>query len=308
MGMSAARSASSNPLRPFGEALRVAFLGSEVWLDGCFPAVPMHGLIPERFQMTGTGDAERTLGAVDAFQPHIAVIFDPPSVPVDALPAVPGVTLGVLVAGVPEQGAARAMDSLDRLVSFTPALTGARIGSSEVWRAIPPPVSDLLYGEVHPLHRAPRAISIGRSSAHRETMLMPVKHHHDLLQVIHGVSGEPLGELLREYDVGVYVSSGTGGGFGHQVGVHLAAGHLLLSEDLAPAHGLERNIDYLHVGSPDGLVWVLDRLARFPEMHHRIRVRGRLKAEQYRASRIFSRLAHDLLADVAAFGVPGAWT
>jgi hypothetical protein len=31
-------------------------------------------------------------------------------------------------------------------------------------------------------------------------------------------------------------------------------------------------------------------------------VRGRLKAEQFRASRLFARLIHDLHLDVAAFG------
>ena len=84
--------------------------------------------------------------------------------------------------------------------------------------------------------------------------------------------------------------------------MHLAAGQLLLADTLVPAHGLERNIDYLHIDSPDGLVKHLDRLGRFPEMHHRVRVRGRRKAEQYRASRLFGRVLHDLVADVAAFG------
>jgi hypothetical protein len=51
---------------------------------------------------------------------------------------------------------------------------------------------------------------------------------------------------------------------------------------------------------------VLDRLGRFPEMHARVRVRGRLKAEQYRASRLFGRLMHDLRRDVAAFGGGGS--
>jgi hypothetical protein len=37
-------------------------------------------------------------------------------------------------------------------------------------------------------------------------------------------------------------------------------------------------------------------------MHQRVRVRGRLKAEQYRSSRVFARLVHDLVADVATFG------
>jgi hypothetical protein len=133
-------------------------------------------------------------------------------------------------------------------------------------------------------------------------MLLPAKHHCDLLQVLHGLSGAELVELLNDYDVGVYVGPEDGGGFGWQVGAHMAVGQLLISDRLMPSHGLEPNIDYLQVTSPDELVWVLERLGRFPEMHDAIRVRGRLKAEQYRASRMFARVSHDLLADVAAFG------
>jgi hypothetical protein len=302
MSSPAVRSATASPPPHAGEPVRVAFVGSRAWLDGCCPTAPTHGLAPASFETAPSADCERTRAAVDAFRPDVAVVFDPVSVPVEVLRALPGVTLGVLVGGAPQEHAASTLDCLDRLVSFDPALTGTSAGAGELWRAIPPPVSDLYYREVRPLHRAPRAMTIGRASEHREAMLISAKHHHDLLQVIHGVSGEMLGELLDECQVGVYVAPEPGGGFGQQVGLHLAAGQLLMSEELTPKHGLERDIDYLQFDSPDGLVWVLDRLGRFPEMYHRIRVRGRLKAEQYRASRVFARLAHDLLADVAAFG------
>jgi len=302
MSSPVAGSALSNPLRRFGEMTRAAFVGAPVWLDGCAPTQTVHGVMPERFAIFGESGAEPALTAIARFRPHVTVVFDPVSLPAEALSAIGGVTLGVLMDGLPDGGDSRRLQGIDRLVSFDPALTGASIGDSELWRAIPPPVSDLLFDEVRPLRRAPRAMSIGSSSAHRERMLLPAKHHHDLLQVIHGVSGEPLHELLAESDVGVFVAREPGGGFGLQVGMHLAAGHLLLAEALTPAHGLERNLDYLQFDSPEGLVSVLDRLARFPRMHERIRFRGRLKAEQYRASRMFGRLAHDLLSDVAAFG------
>lgn len=301
MSSPAARSVASVPLRRLGAPLRVAFLGPQVWLDACAPAEATRSMRVARFAFCGSVDAERVLGAATGFDPHVTVIFDPASVPASALPLVPGVSLGVLMGAAPEEGMLD-LDALDRVVSFVPALTGTQLGGTEVWRAICRPVSDALFADVRPLHHAPRVISIGRSSMHREQMLMPAKHHHDLLQVIHGVSGEPLRELLEECDVGVFVAGEPGGGFGQQVGTHLAAGHLLLAEHLTPAHGLERDIDYLHFDSPDGLVWVLDRLRRFPEMYQRVRHRGRLKAEQYRASRVFDRVVHDLLADVAAFG------
>lgn len=288
------------------EPVRVAFLGPEVWLDGCCPAAPAHGVIPARIDVGVGVDVDRVLSAARAFEPEVTVLFVPASLPSEALHELPGVTLGVLVEDELSPGLSGNACGVDRLVSFFPALTGSEVGGREVWRAVPPPVADGLFGEVRPLRREPLVMSVGRASYHREWMLMLAKHHYDLLQVVHGVSGEPLAELLREYDVGVHVSREPGGAFGHQVGMHLAAGHLLLTEAPTPAHGLERDIDYLHIDSPETLAWTLDRLGRFPEMYQRIRIRGRLKAEQYRASRLFRRIAHDVLADVNAFGSPRA--
>jgi hypothetical protein len=280
----------------------MAFIGDAVWLQGCAPPAT-NRVLRANWGRAGEGrEMERQLAALEEFQPHLTVIFDPACPPVETLGELPGLTLGVLVGSAPDGAAEHAAGRLDRVISFRPALTGSAIGDTRIWRAIPPPVSDALFGEVRPLRDRPAAMAIGRSTSHRESLLMPAKHHHDLLQVVHGISGAPLVELLHEYDVGVYVAPEPGGGFGPQVTMHLAAGQLLLAETLRPSHGLERNIDYLHFDSPEELVWVLDRLGRFPEMHQRIRIRGRLKAEQYRASRVFARVAHDLLADIAAFG------
>jgi len=304
MGQGSSVEASSpvEPRRSMATMRRVAFLGPKVWIDGCAPAGQLSGLVAGSMHISSAADGDQLAGALAAFRPHVTVVFDPVSVPFEVLHGAPGATLGVLVTGAPDEREAWQIGPLDRLVSFDPELTGTRVGAHEVWRAIPPPVSDLYFADVRPLRHAPRAMAIGSSSAHREAMLTPAKHHHDLLQVIHGVSGTELRELLDEYDVGVHVSLEAGGAFGQQVGVHLAAGQLLLSAPLSLEHGLERNIDYLQFDSAEGLVSVLDRLARFPEMHQRIRVRGRLKAENYRASRLFARVCHDLLADLAAFG------
>jgi hypothetical protein len=282
--------------------IRVAFVGPRTWLDGCAPPERSSRLLSRRFELAGRPSA-RTIEQLERFGADVTVVLDPLSLEPEPIEGLSGVTLGVLCGGAP--GASDPLDALsglDRLVSFDPALTRSPAGPAEIWRAIPPPVADGLYAAVRPLHGAPRAMSIGRSTPYRESMLMPAKHHHDLLQLIHGVSGEPLRELLGEYDVGVHVAPDGPRGFGQQAALHLAAGHLLLSTALAPEHGLEREIDYLRFDSPEGLVWTLERLARFPEMYQRIRVRGRLKAEQHRASRLFDRLLWDLLADVAAFG------
>jgi hypothetical protein len=299
----AARRSASVAKRPASAPLRVAFLGPRVWLESCAPDVGAAGILPARIPLGPGCDLDRADAELKRFDAHATIVFDPLSVSTEPLRGAGGAWLGVLVGGLPQRERATELDAFDRLLSFDPSLTRQPAGRQAVWRAIPPPVSDALFQDVRPLHGPPRTMSVGRSTLHREAILLPAKHHHDLLQLLHGVSGAPLGELLAEYDVGVYVPPRYGGGFGQQIGMHLAAGQLLLVEGrLRPAHGLERNIDYLQIESGEDLVRLLDRLTRFPEMHQRIRVRGRLKAEQYRSSRLFARLVHDLLADLATFG------
>ncbi len=297
---------AASDLRRRDGCARVAFLGAQ-WSLGVHAPADVSGSSVGRFEAPVDGLAQ-TLAGLEEFAADAVVVIDPAALPAQALEelrSLRALTLGVLVGGMPEPVAAARVGALDRVVCFDPALTGRALGRSAVWRAVTPPVSDALFGEVRPLRRAPRAMSIGRSSPHREQVLLPSKHHHDLLQVIHGVSGPELAELLRECEVGVHVAAQPGGGFGVQAAIHLAAGHLLLAERLQPAHGLELGIDYLQIDSPGDLEWTLRRLARFPEMYERLRVRGRMKAEQFRASRVFARLLHDLAADVAAFGRGG---
>jgi hypothetical protein len=90
--------------------------------------------------------------------------------------------------------------------------------------------------------------------------------------------------------------------FENRVCLHLAAGHLVASEPLSPSHGLESGIDYLEFQSGWHLARILEALRRDATVWHTVRVRGRRKAEQFRASRVYPRLVVDVLADVRAFG------
>ncbi len=283
-------------------SLRVLFVGERRWLDDCAPPAEAAGIAPTRLELPARGDLAAASTAAQAHRADLTVVFDPARVPAKLLEQLRGPTLGVHVRGELDLELAGVAASLDRLVSFFPSLTGERVGSATFWRAIPPPISDSVFAPARRPQTAMHAMTLGSASEHRERLLLAAKHEHDLLEIVHGLSGEPLIELLREYDIGVHVSSEPGGAFAVQIGMHLAAGQLLLCEAPTPAHGLERNIDYLHFDSPTALVWVLDRLRRFPEMYYRIRVRGRMKAEQYRASRLFARIAHDAIADLRAFG------
>jgi hypothetical protein len=292
--------AYSNLRRPPASSLRVAFLGRAALLENWAPTGMQQSFRSERFAIDA-GTCDQALRELEAFQGDVVVVFDPAALEAETLDGLLGITLGVLPE-IPDREREAGCAKLDRLVCFDPALTGEQVGRQRIWRAVPPPVSDELFREGHALHRSPRTMALGASSSHREAMLMPAKHHHDVLQAIHGLRGEALLALLDEYDVGIHVSLRPGGGFDWSAGLHLAAGQLLLSEPLMPAHGLEANIDYVRFESAEDLVLTLDRLAVFPEMYRRIQIRGHLKSETFRASRIFGRIASDLILDVAAFG------
>ena len=151
----------------------------------------------------------------------------------------------------------------------------------------------------------PRVLFVGRSTPHREQMLAAAKADHpDLLHEAFGVGADDLVDLMARHDVGLNIHNDTYWSFENRVCLHLAAGHLVLSEPLSPQHGLERGIDYLEVSHGGALSFLLGQLERFPRTWHRVRVRGRVKAEQFRASRVWPRLVEDLQADVAAFGTP----
>ncbi|MDE3070055.1 MAG: hypothetical protein KGJ43_04945 [Acidobacteriota bacterium] len=284
--------------------VRVAIAGPAALLDVMAPDTEIHGMRWERIAIDPWEDGERLAAKIEAVSSEVTVILDPPALPDLAPDALRGLTLGILTEGLAGAEHAGLLEGLDRVVTFDPALTGERLGAGtgRVWRAIPPPVSDSLYAPVRAGHGRPRCMALGRATPHRDTLLVDAKHEHDLLELVQGVGGPLLRELLHAHDVGIFFAREAGAAFGQQIGMHLAAGHLLIAGPLGPAHGLERDIDYLQVDSGRAVAQLLDRIGRFPEMFRSVRVRGRLKAEQYRASRIFPRVVHDLLADAAAFG------
>jgi hypothetical protein len=76
----------------------------------------------------------------------------------------------------------------------------------------------------------------------------------------------------------------------------------VLSEPLSPTHGLEPGIDYVEVRDRDDLLNAVDQIHLYPDLYRRVRIRGRRKAEAFRASRVYPRLVHDLLLDIEVFG------
>jgi hypothetical protein len=301
--------------------LRLAFVGQGTFFEACSLEPGLRGFEPVFFEFRRDADAGALRDDLEAFDADVAVVFRPEIVPAGALRGLRARTVGFLTEPLPRRlsGAPvhedlerrlwelRHVDAsnFDRVISFDPHVAATAHEVVPVWRSLPLPVADRYFAPLPlpaPTAEGPRPLFVGRSTPHREALLAEAKQQFDLLHLAFGVDAGALGEALRRHDVGINLHNNPYPSFENRVGLHLAAGHLVLSEWLHPTHGLEPNIDFVVVQTSGELLNALVCLRRFPGLWHRVRVRGRRKAEQFRASRVYPRLVHDLFADLNAFG------
>jgi hypothetical protein len=266
----------------------VAFVGPRDVVELCAQRAPTRAIVPEVVDHHAGGDTELMRARVRAHRPHVVVVFGAQSVPPGAFAGLDALTVGWEIG----DGAGEPAAGFDRVV-------GRGAGA---WRSIPLPVDDAVFGPVRPMGERPRVVFVGESTAERERWLTEVKHRFDVLHVAHGLHGARLLELFARVDVAINLHDGDQPGFEHRVPVHLAAGHLVLSAPLSPLHGLEPDLDFLEVRGPKQLEWAVEGLVLSGAGRSSVRVRGRRKAEAFRASRVYPRLLADLAADVTAFG------
>jgi hypothetical protein len=192
--------------------------------------------------------------------------------------------------------------NVDRIVAFDPLIVPTADAVMPVWRSLPLPVADRLYRPVRPPQGKPSILFVGRSTDHRERFLARPKAELDVVHAAFGIGPGELGLLMEAHDIAVNLHNEPYPSFENRVCLHLAAGQLVVSEALSPTHGLEPDIDYVEAGDPWALLGVLRTAVRFPRAYERVRVRGRRKAEAYRASHVYPRLVADFLHDLRVFG------
>jgi hypothetical protein len=297
----------------------MAFVGQATFFAACVPTADDDALVTTFVEFRQGFDPRPMRAALDAFAPDVVVAFRPEVFPPGVLADVPAAVVGFLTEPMPRHapggGAShpdlvkRARDlegldprNVDRVVCFDPLIVPAADPVVPVWRALPLPVADRLFRDRGPVADPPRTLFVGRSTPHREAFLRPAERVHDLLHVAFGVAADDLERLMDEHDVAINLHNEPYPSFENRVCLHLAAGHLVITEPLSPMHGLEGGIDLLEVSTPDGLQGTIEVMHRYPGVFHKVRVRGRRKAELYRASRVWPRLVADLLADIEAFG------
>jgi hypothetical protein len=289
--------------------VRLAFAGQSTFFQACALDAGVHPRLQTRFlEFRAGGDIDSLLAALQRFDPDLVVVFRPEIVPAGAFADLRAATLGFLTEPLPRAGdgdGERAShedlerrlwelghvdgSNFDRIVAFDPLIAATADRVLPVWRALPLPVADRYYRPVEAPDPATPPLFVGRSPEHRERLLI-------------GVGAERLERLMDEHWIAVNAHNEPYPSFENRVCLHLAAGHLVLSEPLSPLHGLEPDIDFLQFEGAEDLERLLDTLRRDATVWHSVRVRGRRKAELFRASRVYPRLVADLEADLRAFG------
>jgi hypothetical protein len=237
----------------------VAFVGRRATFGSCALEDPAGGLEPAFFD-AGPGDPpDAVAAALRAFAPDAVVAFAPEEIPAGVLDATsaPRITLG---------------------------------------HGDPLPVSDRMYAPVAHDGAGARLLFVGRSTAYRERVLIPLKHDFDVLHVAHGVTGERLSDYLAGADIALNVHDDEEPAFEHRVPLSMAAGLLVLSEPLRPTYGLIAGVDYVESRERWEMWEVVTRIRRTPHAFRAMRLSGRRQAERFRASRVYPRLVREVLA------------
>jgi len=259
--------------------LRVTFPGPAPRLAAHALHVPAGGLEPRFVDVRAEAEPRAVRAAIARGAPHVVIAL---GVDPEALEGVPAATLTLGGEGG------------DRVLG--------RPGDTGAWRARPLPVDDRLFARLKPASGPPHALCLSPSTGRREWLLMLAKHDHDVVHYAHGLAGDALIAQLARADVGIAVAAEADLAFPDEALIHLAAGHLLLAERFVPTCGLEAGIDHVLVASREDVVATLTQLRLRPDAYQRVRIRGRLKAEEHRASVVWPRIVADLLQDIRVFG------
>jgi hypothetical protein len=304
------------PTPDAGEPLRLALVGQRTYFEACALGDEHPALRTRYIDFRYGANRSALVAALDDFRPHVVIVFRPEIIPAGLLTDLPAATVGFLTEPIPRTGGDVHHDlqhrlgelertdpsNFDRFVSFDPLIADTAQRVLPIWRSLPLPVADRFYAPVRRVDGLPRVVFVGRSTPYRERFLLPSKHEFDLLHLAFGLDADRLVSVMADHDVGINLHNEEYPSFENRICLHLAAGHVVLSEPLSPTHGLEPGLDFVEIRNPWQLQHLIGMLRRFPNMYHRVRVRGRRKAEDFRASRVYPRLVSDLLADLAAFG------
>ena len=157
---------------------------------------------------------------------------------------------------------------------------------------MPLPVRDDIY--IDPDKIGPSSVSegifVGRVTDRRNQFLSSLKHYFDWTVVDHGLRN------LDGYSVAVNLHNENYPNFENRVSLHLARGHLVLTEPLRPRYELHEGLNLINCDTPIHLLQIAQAIEANPNPYREIAIRGRLAADSFRASTLWP----DRLVELAA--------
>ncbi len=312
--------------------VRVAFVGQSTYFQSCSLLFPFESLRPSFIDFRVGDDPKALRYQLEQTRPHIIFVFKPETIEPGLLAGLEAIRVGWFTEPLPRatttpprnygdgnddsaaeqrkalklsstRDLARRLESaknvdpnnFDRLISYDPLIVPTLQSFVDIWRAQPLPLDDSFFQEVRTSQFPPTIAFFGRPTVHRDFMLGPSLHSFDVRYIAHGIFGSDLRDMLFNTDIGINLHNERYPNFENRVAMHLAAGNLLISEPLSPTHGLEPGIDFLEIKTPDELFATLDEVRAFPDQSTLMRIRGRQKAEYFRASAVYTSVVRELL-------------
>ncbi|HEX5309232.1 MAG TPA: glycosyltransferase [Solirubrobacteraceae bacterium] len=296
--------------------MRVAFVGQSVFFAQCSQEHEADGVEPFFVDYRSATPPEQMLARLHELDPDVVLVFRPEIVPQGAFDGLRAHAIGYLTEPLPRAAKDDHPDlrarlrwlqevdpgNFDRIVSFDPLIAETAASVLPVWRSLPIPVADSLFADVRERGTPPRLLFVGRSTKHREALLETVKERYPLVHIGHGLFGERLTRFMDRADVQLNLHNNPYPSFENRVCIALAAGHLVISEQLSPRHELEPGRDYLEFETTEQLTRYVAELQRDPQAYADVQRAGREQAEAFRASRVYPALLRDAVADIQANG------
>lgn len=288
-----------------GEPFRVAFLGQQNYFGPTSLPALLPGLQSTFIHHVPGESAERAVAAVGHAAPHLLVVYRPElmGAVLDAVD-VP-ISVGMFTEPLPVPGHARHPDlerrwadlqrldpgSCDYYVGFNPLFRPAWERLVPVLTCMPLPVCDDIFVPVAALKSPdPRSgFFVGRVTEERNRYLLPLKHVFDWTVIDHGMRD------VAPYSMAINLHNEDYPNFENRVPLHLARGHLVLTQPLTPGYDLFDGITHLTFKTPEELNQLVRQIDERRTPFLRIAARGRLAAEAFRASTLWC----DRFTDIA---------
>lgn len=279
-------------------------------------SLPAEGLEPSFHDFRAAASPGPLLSGLQALDPDVVLVFRPEIIPPGLFNSLRALTIGYLTEPLPRRRGRGHRDlrarldwlrqvdrhNFDRIISFDP-LIGESAGTIlPVWRSLPLPVDDGLFMDVSVRAHPPRLLFVGRSTAHRESILEPIKQRYPIVHIGHGLFEERLQRFLAEADVQLNLHNNPYPTFENRVCLALAAGQLVISEPLSPLHGLQPGCDHLEASDAASFLALIKELMDTPNAFLDIQGAGRQQAERFRASRVYPELIREAVNDVEKVG------